>query len=81
MGGLAVRAGGEAAPVFEPIAGALNPVAVLVERPGIGPGHPAAGSRRDDWRGALTFHPLNEFLTIIGCVGNAGAGAETGEES
>ena len=80
-GGLAVRAGGEAAPGFEPIEGARNPVAVLVERPVIGPRHPAAGSRRKDWRGAVAFNALNECLPSIGFVGNDGAGAEAGEES
>ena len=67
--------------MFEPSEGALNPVAVRVERPVIGPGHPAACSRRNDWRGTLAFNALKEFLTIIGFVGNAVAGAETGEES
>ena len=81
VGGLTVIAGGEAATVFEPIEGAFNPVAVLVERPVIGPGHPAACSWRNDWRGALAFNAFNECLTIIGFVGNDVAGAETREES
>ena len=32
MGGFSVRAGGKAAPVFELITGAFNPVPLLVER-------------------------------------------------
>ena len=80
MGGFAVIARSEAAAVFELIEGALDPVTLLVERGVIGAGRPAAGPRRNDWRGTLAFDVLNEFLTIIASVGNDVAGAEAGEE-
>ena len=79
MGDFAVIAGGNTAAVFERVEGAFNPVAELVERGFIGAGGQAPGPGRNDWCSPLVFNAFKDLLTIIGFVGNAGAGAEAGE--
>lgn len=77
---LAVRAGGQPATGFAPLEGPLTPVPLLVEGPVIGLDHPAAGSRRNDRRGALPFKGCHACLTLRGSVSNDVAGVEAGEQ-
>lgn len=65
-----IIAGGKAAPVFEPVKGAFNPVPLLVERGVVGARHPAAGSGRNDGGRPQAFNVLNKRLAIIPLVGN-----------